>query len=166
MIKLFQTLVSHPSRAFWQWFFTYLIVFVASGIVMKILEASDIIPDDQPVSKVFNVTSTAFAYSMTFRWILALPLWYAFGRDYFLKLNVQHVLRIKAEAVGLVIFWILLTAVLDIIVWMVIPYFLGKHPMAFVNESWPWLVLRYAIIYGAVMAARGPAIAKLMRKRH
>jgi hypothetical protein len=163
---MFKALVNHPNRAFWFWFFTYLIVFVLSGIVMKILESSDVIPDDQPISKVFSINSTAFAYSMTFRWILAFPLWYVFGRNYLLQLSAQHVRHIKFEAYGLVIFWVILTILMDILVWVIIPYFIGNHPLSFVNESWPWLVLRYAAIYAAVMFSRNPAIAKLMRKRH
>lgn len=155
----------HTKRAFWYWFFTYLIVFVASGIVMKILEVNMVIPDDQAVSKVFSINSDAFADSMTYRWIIGLPLWILFSRYYFLQMKATHVLHIKAEAIQLTIFWVVLTIGADIFIWIVIPYLIHNHPWAFVKDSWPWLVLRYAVIYLSTTIGQAPAKQKIMNKR-
>ena len=130
-----------------------------------ILQDNSILPGDEPGAKFFGVSTDAFAASMTFRWVLGLPLWIIFSRRYLLRQKLQHVLRLKIESVGLVLVWVMLTILADILVWIIIPYLLGNHPMAFVKESWPWLTLRYIVIYGSVMIGRIPAINYMMRKR-
>jgi hypothetical protein len=166
MLKSLQGVLRNPKRAILFWVVIYILISVISIAIMKILEVDLIIPDDDSPTHIFSTNSDAFADSMSFRWIIGLPFWILFGRNYFLRFKFKQAIEIKAEAFYLTILWVFLTIFADSIIWVLIPAILRYNAISFIMDSWPWLILRYALIYFSIELGRIPALRIVEKKRY